>query len=90
MRVIKDFFTTVDVELCVAQDEYLQVLEVVDRIWVRCQTEHKIGLVPSAHLTSVDGIPYLTVDQSLFLSISDWDAERKGDIALKRWVVVCP
>ena len=71
-------------ELCVVKDEYLQVKEVVDRHWARCQTEHRVGLVPMSHVTSVDGIPKLEEGQALYLAVSDFIPDHQGDIRLKR------
>ena len=71
-------------ELCVVKDEYLQVKEVVDRHWARCQTEHRVGLVPMSHVTSVDGIPKLEEGQALYLAVSDFHPDHQGDIRLKR------
>ena len=84
MRTIKDFFTTSEGELCVNKNEYLQVLEKVDRHWLKCRTEHRIGLLPASHITLVDGIPKLSEQQSLFLAISDFEPERSGDLQFKR------
>ena len=62
----------------------LQVLENVDRHWVKCQTEHREGLIPTSHVTPVEGIPKLEDGQSLFMAISDFNPEADGDLHLKR------
>ena len=71
-------------ELCVVKDEFLQVKEVVDRHWARCQTEHRVGLVPMSNVTSVDGIPKLEDGQALYLAVSDFNPDHQGDLRLKR------
>jgi len=54
VRVIRDFLTTNDGELCVSSGEYLQVVQNVDRYWVECKLDLRQGLLPSANVTPVE------------------------------------
>ena len=60
-RVIRDFLTLNDGELSVIKDEILQIVQVVDRHWVRCQNVRDIGLVPSSNICPI-GIKMIQFD----------------------------
>ena len=53
VRVIRDFLTLNDGELSVIKDEILQIVQVVDRHWVRCQNVRDVGLVPSSNICPI-------------------------------------
>ena len=53
VRVIRDFLTLNDGELSVIKDEILQIIQVVDRHWVRCQNIRDVGLVPSSNICPI-------------------------------------
>ena len=57
VRVIRDFLTLNEGELSVVKDEILQIVQVVDRHWVRCQNSRDIGLVPRSNICAIDNIP---------------------------------
>ena len=116
VRTIKDFLTTKDGELCVNQDEYLQVrnwnsiysnsaikeyikysfdlpisfllatqvIEKVDRHWVKCRMESREGLIPSSHITQVENIPKISQNQCIFKSTRDHPAQGNGQISFKK------
>ena len=58
VRVIRDFLTLNDGELSVVKDEVLQIVQVVDRHWVRCQNVRDVGLVPKNNICPVDNVPH--------------------------------
>ena len=57
VRVIRDFLTLNEGELSVVKDEILQIVQVVDRHWVRCQNSRDVGLVPRSNICAIDNIP---------------------------------
>ncbi len=57
VRVIRDFLTLNEGELCVVKGEILQVIEVIDRHWVRCQNVRDTGLVPKSNIHLVENLP---------------------------------
>ena len=91
VRVIRDFLTTAEGELCVAAGDVLQVLEVVDKIWLRCATGgpagRREGAVPSANLTPVD-VGVHAAGTRIFVADSEFRPEEAGDLHLARGAVV--
>ncbi len=84
VRVIRDFLTTSDGELCMAAGEFLQVVEKVDRHWVRCRSDTREGLIPGSNVAEVTGIGKLDAGQDVYVVSSDFEGEQEGDLALKR------
>ena len=66
VRVIRDFLTLNDGELSVVKDEVLQIVQVVDRHWVRCQNVRDVGLVPKNNICPVDNVPHSIGKTSYF------------------------
>jgi hypothetical protein len=87
VRVIRDFFTTTDGELSISAGEVLQIVEVVDKIWVRCVTgqssQSREGTVPSANVTSVN-VGMHEEGTRIFVAASEFNPEEKGDIHLAK------
>jgi len=84
VRVIKDFLTTTDGELCVAKGTILQVVELEDRYWVQCTCETALGRLPTAHITPVDNIPALTATQKIYVVVTDFSGGDPGTLQLRR------
>ncbi len=89
VKVIKDFFTFADEELCVEKDEVLQVIEVVDRHWVKCQGSRGQGRVPTANVIVKDDVP-CDLEDGHYVMVADvhFNAERDGDLSLRRGDIV--
>jgi len=83
VRVIRDFLTTNDGELCVSSGEYLQVLHNVDRYWVECKLDLRQGLLPSANVTPVK-VPPLQDGQQICIVRSEYHTQHPGDMSLKK------
>ena len=76
VRVIRDFLTLNDGELSVIKDEILQIVQVVDRHWVRCQNVRDVGLVPSSNICPI-GIKMIQFDftKKYFIFISFFEID---------------
>eukprot|EP00092_Neocalanus_flemingeri_P047053 GFUD01053191.1.p1 GENE.GFUD01053191.1~~GFUD01053191.1.p1 ORF type:complete len:171 (-),score=27.88 GFUD01053191.1:65-577(-) len=83
VRVIRDFLTTNDGELCVSSGEYLQVVQNIDRYWVECKLDLRQGLLPSANVTPVEILP-LQNGQKICVVRSEYFAQHPGDMALRK------
>lgn len=83
VRVIRDFLTLNEGELCVVKDEVLQVIEVIDRHWVKCQSVRGKGLVPKSNIHSVENVPCsLEAGHSLLVCDSNFTSETDGDLSI--------
>ncbi|XP_023347442.1 uncharacterized protein LOC111716237 [Eurytemora carolleeae] len=67
VRVLKDFLTTNDGELCVTKGEYLQVTHVLDKFWVECNIDLRSGYVPAANIAPVN-LPRLENGEGICIS----------------------
>ena len=61
-----------------------QVIEKVDRHWVRCRMESREGLIPSSHITQVENFPKISQSQYIFKSTTDYPAQGNGQISFKK------
>lgn len=88
VRVIRDFLTLNEGELCVVKDEVLQVIEVIDRHWVKCQGVRDKGLVPKSNIHSVESVPCsLEPGHSLLVCDNNFTSETDGDLSIfKGWL----
>ena len=85
VRVIRDFLTLNDGELSVIKDEILQIVQVVDRHWVRCQNIRDVGLVPSSNICPIDNLPHaIEKGHSILVAESNFNAESDGDLTIQK------
>ena len=91
VRVIKDFLTTSEGELCITVGEVLQVVEVVDKLWVRCAVGgdgegRREGNIPSCNVAPVD-VGMHGEGTRIFVAADEFNPEERGDLKLSRgWI----
>ena len=85
VRVIRDFLTLNEGEVCVVKDETLQIVEVIDRHWVKCQSIRDCGLVPKSNIHAVENVPHsLEFGHTLLVCDSDFISETDGDLTISK------
>ncbi|KAK0082994.1 hypothetical protein PV325_009538 [Microctonus aethiopoides] len=78
-KVIHDFLTTVDGELCLSKGEYFLIHNVIDKHWCYGESYEKKGKFPTNYLHKID-IPNMKDSEKLFISIAAFRGEQNGDL----------
>ncbi|XP_076245277.1 rho guanine nucleotide exchange factor 37 isoform X2 [Calliopsis andreniformis] len=86
-KVLYDFFTTVDGELCLHKGEYFLVYSVIDKHWCYGESRGRTGKFPSSHLHKVE-IPHLQGLQTLFVSIAAFSGQQDGDLSFSEGEII--
>ena len=92
VRVLRDFLTLNEGELSVVKDEVLQIIEVIDRHWVKCQgVRGDGGLVPKSNIHFVENLPR-SLESGHFLLVCDntFVSEAAGDLTITKaqWIIL--
>eukprot|EP00094_Tigriopus_californicus_P005635 TCALIF_05432-PA protein Name:"Similar to DNMBP Dynamin-binding protein (Homo sapiens)" AED:0.05 eAED:0.05 QI:0/0.53/0.43/1/0.8/0.87/16/1294/2068 len=80
-RVIRDFLTTQEDELCLVAGDYVQIVSMLDRHWALGRHNLRQGRIPTSHITPED-IGQLPDHTRLFVASSTFEPEQEGDLAL--------
>ena len=85
VKVIRDFLTLNEGELSVVKNDVLQVLEEVDRLWIKCRNARDQGQVPKSHLHPIEHdlrVPEL--GHVFVICESEFKGETEGDLTIQK------
>ncbi|OAD59449.1 Dynamin-binding protein [Eufriesea mexicana] len=86
-KVLFDFLTVADGELCLHKGEYFLVYSVIDKHWCYGESRGRTGKFPSSHLHKVE-IPTLHDSQTLFVSTVDFQGQQDGDLSFSKGEII--
>ena len=85
VKVIRDFLTLNEGELSVIKNDVLQVVEEVDRLWIKCRNCRDQGQVPKSHLHPLQDMPNgLEAGRKLLVCESHFNSEAEGDLTIMK------
>ena len=89
VRVFRDFITFNEGELSVMKDDILQILQIIDLYWVKCQNSQNIGNVPRSHICPIDNLP-IPIQKGHVLLVAEYDfnSGTEGDLSIQKGDII--
>ncbi|XP_046405792.1 dynamin-binding protein-like isoform X2 [Ischnura elegans] len=86
-KVINDFLSTNEGELCLTKGDIVQIIKKEDMHWCYGCSAGKQGLIHTNYLMELDD-PVLEDGQELFVSLADFQAQQADDLFFKKGEII--